>query len=165
MRLRFDPERPIYQQIIDEFKRAIARGELAPGDRIPSQRDLAMEARINPNTVQRAYREMEWLGLTETLRGQGTFVAQAPKLLRDLRDDMAREALARFIAEMSALGFTAEAMVAMVQEAVTSMASEGSATEHLPKGTVGLVGEDGKGNGNVRNEGGVDEPVDGVTDA
>lgn len=108
MRLRFDPERPIYQQIIDEFKRAIARGELAPGDRVPSQRDLATQARVNPNTVQRAYREMEWLGLVETLRGQGTFVTQEPKLLANLRAEMAHDAVQRFVTEMRSLGFSPE---------------------------------------------------------
>lgn len=113
MQLRFDPERPIYQQIIDEFKRAVARGELVPGDRIPSQRDLATEARVNPNTVQRAYREMEWMGLVETLRGQGTFVAQAPELLASLREDMARAAVDRFVQDMAALGFASDAILNM----------------------------------------------------
>lgn len=122
MQLRFDPGRPIYQQIIDEFKRAIARGELAPGDKIPSQRELATQARINPNTVQRAYREMEWLGLTETVRGQGTFVAQAPEALHSLRQDMAEQALERFIAEMGSLGFTGEDILRMTEQAVVRLA-------------------------------------------
>src|SRR5690625_4014701 len=100
MELRFNPESPIYQQIIDEFKRAIARGELAPGDRIPSQRELATQARVNPNTVQRAYREMEWLGLVKTLRGQGTFVSGEPTLLATLRAEMADAAVERFVGEM-----------------------------------------------------------------
>lgn len=144
MKLRFNPERPIYQQIIDEFKRAIARGELAPGDRIPSQRELATQARINPNTVQRAYREMEWLGLTETLRGQGTFVVQAAEPLRSLRHDMAAEAVDSFIAEMSALGFTGEAMVQMAQAAVE---------QRLAEQTSASMEGDGKPNGDTRNSG------------
>lgn len=123
MQLRFDPERPIYQQIIEEFKRAVARGELVPGDRIPSQRDLATEARVNPNTVQRAYREMEWLGLVETLRGQGTFIARSPELLQSLREDMARVAVDRFIRDMGALGFTDEAILNMAEAALASTVS------------------------------------------
>src|SRR5690606_39546485 len=78
--------------ILDEVRRAIARGELRPGDRLPSQRDLALQARVNPNTVQRAYREMELLNMTETVRGEGTFVAQNPELIRSLRAEMAQEA-------------------------------------------------------------------------
>lgn len=128
MRLQFDPERPIYQQIIDEFKRAVARGELAPGDKIPSQRDLATEARVNPNTVQRAYREMEWLGLTETVRGQGTFVADRPEILQGLRQEMAQDALDRFVKEMAALGFDEETIVGLTAEAVRSSANRSSAT-------------------------------------
>ncbi|MGI6102343.1 MAG: GntR family transcriptional regulator, partial [Bacillota bacterium] len=69
MRIRVDVSRPIYQQMIDEVKRAIARGELKPGDKLPSHRDMAQEIRVNPNTVQRAYREMEQGGLVQTLRG------------------------------------------------------------------------------------------------
>src|SRR5690606_41321312 len=69
-----------------------SRGELRPGDRLPSQRDLALQARVNPNTVQRAYREMELLNMTETVRGEGTFVAQNPELIRSLRAEMAQEA-------------------------------------------------------------------------
>lgn len=115
VQLRFDPERPIYQQIIDEFKRAVARGELAPGDRVPSQRDLATQARVNPNTVQRAYREMEWLGLVETLRGQGTFVTREPTLLANLRAEMAADAVQRFVTEMRGLGFSPEEILQLAE--------------------------------------------------
>lgn len=120
MRLSFDPERPIYQQIIDEFKRAVARGELKPGDRIPSQRDLALQARVNPNTVQRAYREMEWMGLVETVRGQGTFVSGEPSLLARLRAEMAEEAVRRFVGEMRALGFVPEEILDWVRRGVVA---------------------------------------------
>lgn len=120
MRLSFDPERPIYQQIIDEFKRAVARGELKPGDRIPSQRDLALQARVNPNTVQRAYREMEWMGLVETVRGQGTFVSGEPSLLARLRAEMAEEAVRWFVGEMRALGFVPEEILDWVRRGVVA---------------------------------------------
>lgn len=125
MQLRFDPERPIYQQLIDEFKRAVARGELKPGDRIPSQRDLATQARVNPNTVQRAYREMEWMGLVETLRGQGTFVTNEPEFLADLRAEMADEAIRRFIGDMRALGFTAQEILQRAERGLASAEEDG----------------------------------------
>ena len=57
MNLNFDLAKPIYLQIIDEIKRAIARGEILPGDRIPSIREMAEQIKVNPNTVQRAYNE------------------------------------------------------------------------------------------------------------
>lgn len=116
MKLRLDQNSPIYQQIIDEFKRAIARGDLKPGDRIPSQRELAMMVRVNPNTVQRAYREMEQARITQTLRGQGTFVCDDPDLVPKLRREMASRALVAFVQEMRALRFDREETVQLVRE-------------------------------------------------
>jgi GntR family transcriptional regulator len=70
-----DP-RPIYQQIVDEVRRRIVVGTLAPGDAIPSVRQLAVDLRVNPTTVQQAYRELERAGLVFVRRGQGTYVAE-----------------------------------------------------------------------------------------
>ena len=118
MRLDFDLSKPIYQQIIDEFRRQVARGRLAPGDRIPSQRELAQQARVNPDTVQRAYREMEQMGLTETLRGQGSFIRNDPSLVVRIREEMAREALRSFVLEMRSLGFTDDEVMRLTAEAL-----------------------------------------------
>jgi len=115
MQLKLDQHSPIYMQIIDEFKRQIARGELRPGDRIPSQRELAMMIQVNPNTVQRAYREMELMGITETLRGQGTFITRDPARVAEIRREMAGRALVGFVREMHALGYDCEEMVSMVR--------------------------------------------------
>ena len=105
MRLDFDPSKPIYQQIIDEFKRAVARGDLKPGEKIPAQREMAQMAGVNPNTVQRAYREMEQMGIVETLRGQGTFIRQDLTALTSIREEMAQLAVDKFVEEMRGLGF------------------------------------------------------------
>jgi GntR family transcriptional regulator len=67
----FDTAQPIYRQIIDDYKKKLIRGELKGGDRIPSQREYADMVKVNPNTVQRAYREMEAMKMVETVRGQG----------------------------------------------------------------------------------------------
>lgn len=115
MKLILDPSRPIYQQIIDEIRRRLARGDLAPGDRIPSQRELAEMVKVNPNTIQRAYREMELSGLVETLRGQGTFIRNDPEMVQRIREEMAGVALAGFVQEMKALGFTLEATLDLVR--------------------------------------------------
>lgn len=117
MQLRVDQNRPIYQQIIEEFKREVARGSLVPGDRIPSQRELAEMVQVNPNTVQRAYREMEQAGLVETLRGQGTFIRNQTDMVRTIRREMAGEALGSFVREMQALGFSRKETVEMINEA------------------------------------------------
>jgi GntR family transcriptional regulator len=70
-----DP-RPLYQQIVDDVRRAIVAGTLAAGEAIPSVRQLSAELRVNPTTVQQAYRELERAGLVYVRRGQGTYVAE-----------------------------------------------------------------------------------------
>ena len=68
--------RPLYLQIMDEVKRGVVLGTIRPGEVLPSVRQLAMQLRINPNTVQQAYRELEREGVVYVQRGQGTFIAQ-----------------------------------------------------------------------------------------
>ena len=72
--LDYRDAKPIYTQIIDNFRSQIAAGILQPGDKLPSVRELAAKMSINPNTIQRAYREMEQQGLIQTLPGKGCFV-------------------------------------------------------------------------------------------
>lgn len=133
MRLDFDLSKPIYQQIIDEFRRQVARGQLAPGDRILSQRELAQQARVNPNTVQRAYREMEQMGLTETLRGQGSFIRNDPSLVVQIREEMAREALRNFVVEMRSLGFKDDEVIKLTAQALQETDAGEEATEHVKR--------------------------------
>lgn len=97
IRLDVGDERPLYQQIVDEVRRALVLGTVSPESPLPSVRALAAELRVNPNTVQQAYRELERAGIIYTRRGQGTFVA-APQtderelLLRDVADRALRDA-------------------------------------------------------------------------
>jgi len=137
MQLKLDQGRPIYQQIIDEFKRRIARGELGPGDRIPSQREFAAMAQVNPNTVQRAYREMEQERIAETLRGQGTFICSDPDLVARIREEMAERALVSFVEEMRALGYSRENVLDLVAKAY----------DRVPVGGAG--GGGGRGDGSL----------------
>lgn len=98
MLIQIDPtaHRPIYLQIVDEVRRAIAVGTLRPGEPLPSSRQAAADLRINPNTVQQAYRELERAGVVEVQRGKGTFVADdggAAVDRRELARSVARRAL------------------------------------------------------------------------
>jgi len=113
-KLDFDSTRPIYMQIIDEIKRAVARNLLVPGEKLPSQRELAEAARVNPNTVQRAYREMEGMGLVETRRGEGTFIREDDGLLANLRREMALAAVDSFIRQVLGLGLTEAEVLRLV---------------------------------------------------
>ena len=74
LHLDYRDARPIYTQIVDNFSGQISAGILQPGDKLPSVRELAAQLSINPNTIQRAYRELEAKGLIQTLAGKGCFV-------------------------------------------------------------------------------------------
>lgn len=104
--MKFDPERPIYMQIVDLIKKKIARNEILPMNKLPSQRELAVLMNVNPNTVQRAYKELEDEKIVVTLRGQGTFVSDNPALVKKLKNELANKALDDFFIEMKSLGFS-----------------------------------------------------------
>lgn len=98
---------PIYLQLKDQIKRAIAGGSLRSGDQLPTVRDLAGQAVVNPNTVARVYRELELEGFIETQRGIGTFVAAraaGPGGLPDERQRLMDAAADRYLSETSQLG-------------------------------------------------------------
>jgi GntR family transcriptional regulator len=100
---------PIYRQIIEQVKYAIARGELEPGDRLPTVRQLAVDLSVNPNTVVRAYRELEIAGVLETHQGSGTFVGKERPEIDSLEQQrMLDQILTELLARASSYGFTLE---------------------------------------------------------
>jgi GntR family transcriptional regulator len=100
-----DDPRPLYVQIVDEVRRAILRRSLRPEDPLPSVRELAGELRLNPNTVQNAYRELEREGLVYVRRGQGTFVAPGVEPA-PVRQAVIREVAERCLREAARAGLT-----------------------------------------------------------
>jgi GntR family transcriptional regulator len=97
---------PFYRQIIEQVKFGIARGDLQPGDRLPTVRQLAVDLSINPNTVIRAYRELEIEGTLDTQQGSGTFVGhRRPDVGRLERQRMLDQILTDMLARASAYGF------------------------------------------------------------
>ena len=125
LKVEFDQSRPIYLQIIEDIKRQIATGVVKPGDKLPSQRDLAVQLQVNANTVQRAYREMELLGIVETLRGQGTFVRAERSIVEETRGDMVSTLVEEFVTAMQALGYDAEAILLHVRQTLADTAGNG----------------------------------------
>jgi len=115
MKIEFNTSKPIYEQVIDEIKRQIARGEIEPNGKLPSQRELAKEIEVNPNTVQRAYREMENQNLVETKRGRGTFVKDDDKVIKDINQQLAHSAVKKFIDEMSAINYQQKEMIELLK--------------------------------------------------
>jgi GntR family transcriptional regulator len=97
---------PFYRQIIEQVKFAIARGDLVSGDRLPTVRQLAVDLSVNPNTVIRAYRELEIEGVLDTQQGSGTFVSdRRPEVDRLERQRMLDQILTEMLARASAYGF------------------------------------------------------------
>lgn len=100
---------PFYRQIIDQVKTAMATGRVEPGDKLPTVRQLAVDLSINPNTVSRAYTELELTGLVETQMGSGTFVGQRSVDQDDVERRRMLDQLAQeFLSRASSYGFTLE---------------------------------------------------------
>ena len=98
---------PIYRQIIEQIKFAIARGDMVPGRQLPTVRQLAVDLAINPNTVIRAYRELEIEGVLETQQGSGTFVGRdKPEIDKIEKQRMLDQILTEMLARASAYGFS-----------------------------------------------------------
>ncbi len=103
---------PIYMQIMQKVREAIASGELAPGARVASVRELAGVFAVNPNTMQRALNELEREGLLVSERTSGRFVTKDSAQIDAMRRQLAEEAAARFRREMQTLGFSEAEMLA-----------------------------------------------------
>ena len=112
-----DPS-PIYVQIVDEVRRALVLGTLAPDDPLPSIRQLAAELRVNPNTVAQAYRELERAGLVRVRRGQGTF-ASGRGVNGTERRALARAVAERALRDAHRNGVDAETLIDAVREAAS----------------------------------------------
>lgn len=107
---------PIYVQIMNSVKGAIAAGELAPSQRVPSVRDLARDFEVNPNTMQRALNELEREGLLIAERTSGRFVTSDKELINKLKTEMAVITADNFRKEMAALGFSDDEMIDFFRE-------------------------------------------------
>jgi GntR family transcriptional regulator len=107
---------PVYRQIIDQVAGGIASGALSPGDQLPTVRQLAVDLSINPNTVIRAYGELEIRGVLETEQGTGTFISQQ-KVRRDdaERQRSLNQLIGDFIARAGSAGFTVEELIEQLQ--------------------------------------------------
>lgn len=111
---KFDDRIPIYIQIVDLIKGDIVLKKLKEGSKLPSVRELSLKLKVNPNTIQRAYQELERQGITYTQRGMGTFVKEDKTMVIKLRKEMADEIIMPFIASMKNLGFKPDEIIQMV---------------------------------------------------
>jgi GntR family transcriptional regulator len=108
---------PVYRQLIDQVRAGIASGALSAGDQLPTVRQLAVDLAINPNTVMRAYRELELGGLLETHQGTGTFISDTkPEQPSAERERQLVQMVAEFAARAGAAGFTLEDLIDRLRE-------------------------------------------------
>ncbi len=115
MTMDFSRDKPIYSQLVDRICGDILKGHILLGDPLPSVREYAVETGVNVNTVQRVYKELEAMNITETKRGQGTFITTNEERIEVLRDDMKNKLAESFLTSIEALGFSKEEMLIVLK--------------------------------------------------
>lgn len=123
-------DRPIYTQIVEKIQVRIITGVYNPGERLPSVRELAAEASVNPNTMQKAFSELEKSGLILTQRNSGRTVTEDQKLIKQTQTQLALTQINNFIETMKELGYEKDEMIYLLNDVVEGGAKNGSTTEN-----------------------------------
>lgn len=111
MEYNFDNERPIYVQLVEMLKSEIISGRLKMGSKLPSVREYALMAKVNPNTMQKALMELEREKLIYTERTNGKYVTTDEKIINNLQEKLAKKLIDRFIKDMSDIGITNDEVI------------------------------------------------------
>ena len=111
MAWNLDSDRPIYAQILERIQMQIVSGVYQPGTKIPSVRELAADAGVNPNTMQKALAELERSGLVMTQRTSGRVVTEDLNMIKEIRNQLAGEQVKEFVKKMKDLGFNKEDII------------------------------------------------------
>lgn len=113
-----DSDRPIFMQILERIRVDIISGRYQPGDKLPSVRELAAEAAVNPNTMQRAFAELERTGLVHSKRTSGRFITEDTIMIDQLKSELAKEVVTEFLETMQKLGFQREETISLLEKAI-----------------------------------------------
>ena len=111
-------DRPIFLQIVERIQTDIISGKYKPGDKLPSVRDLASEASVNPNTMQKAFSELERTGLVYTQRTAGRFITEDKTMLRKMKEQQASRQIKEFIEKMRQLGYQDPEILSLIKETI-----------------------------------------------
>ena len=111
----FDSRLPIYIQIVEQLKLAVVSGEYVPGERLPSVRELASSAGVNPNTMQKALSELESTGLVYSSRTSGRFVADNPELIDGVKRELADKNIMSFLSGMERIGIDKNESIELIK--------------------------------------------------
>ena len=112
----FNNDRPIYIQLVEQLRIEIVSGKLKAGERLMSVRELALAAKVNPNTMQKALVELEEEGLVYTERTNGKFVTENKELIEKIKKELAKEKVNNYLNDMSNIGITYEEAIKYLQE-------------------------------------------------
>ena len=118
MEWRIRADLPIYAQLIFQIKLAIVSGEYLPGERLASVRELAMDAGVNPNTMQRALQELERDGMVYTQRTSGRFVTEDTKVIESAKKQLAEDQIKDFLEQMGRLGYPKEEILSLLKASI-----------------------------------------------
>ncbi|EEG74808.1 GntR family transcriptional regulator [[Clostridium] hylemonae] len=113
-----DNGRPIYLQLMEKIQQDIISGIYKPGDKLPSVRDLALDAAVNPNTMQKALSELERSGLVYSQRTSGRFITEDERMLKQMKTELASEHIRDFFEKMKQLGFQEDETLLLIQDAL-----------------------------------------------
>lgn len=115
MEWRFNSDMPIYTQLVYQIKFGIVSGELKPGERMTAVRDLAAEAGVNPNTMQRALQQLEREGLVFTQRSSGRFITEDIGMIAKAKENLAMSHIKQFVESMKSLGYSGDEMIELLK--------------------------------------------------
>ncbi|MCI9526131.1 MAG: GntR family transcriptional regulator [Lachnospiraceae bacterium] len=113
-----DSDRPIFIQIIEKIQMDIISGLYAPGDKLPSVRELAQNASVNPNTMQKALSELERTGLVYSRRTSGRYITEDAAMITNLKKTLAKDIVTQFLDNMQRLGIQDEEVISLISEII-----------------------------------------------
>ena len=116
MSWNFKDDRPIYLQIMEQIQLKIISGIYKAGDKLPSVRDLAVEAAVNPNTMQKALTELEREGLVYSQRTSGRFITEDNKMIKNLQEKIAEDIISNFLISMKKIGYGNEEILSILEK-------------------------------------------------
>ncbi|MFF2448840.1 GntR family transcriptional regulator [Neobacillus sp. NPDC058068] len=116
MGIDFEKDRPIYLQLVERICGELVSGVRKPGDKLPSVREFALEVGVNTNTVQNVYKQLEQMELTETKRGQGTFITPDSSKISSMREELKEQLVDRFLNNVEMMGFSQDEVLQTLKE-------------------------------------------------
>ena len=118
MAWNLDSDRPIFIQILERIRIDVISGKYQPGEKLPSVRELAAEAAVNPNTMQRAFAELERTGLVYAKRTSGRFITEDQEMIETVKSEIAKEKIRLFLDSMKELGYEKEQTLTLMRQSM-----------------------------------------------